>query len=393
MRWVRIMSLSLLGVLLLGGTFLVGYQVGDHGGAAARAAGPGFEILWRVRDLLSASFIGDVPPVQQQVYGAARGLASSYNDPFTVFVEPVGRKIEREELQGHFGGIGASLTRNEKGEVTLAVLPDRPAARAGVLDGDILLEVDGKAVTAEMTIQNVVELVRGDVGTTAKLLIRRMSQDAPLALSVVRERIDTPSVEWRLADPATHTGYLKVSLFTERTGEELKTGIADLAGKGVDKVVLDLRGNGGGLVDAAVQVVSQFLLDGTVLREQKRGGQERFYPVSGVKGPAQDWPIAVLVDGGTASASEIVAGSLRDNGRAVLIGEKTYGKGSVQEVHELPDGSSLHVTVARWFTPNRHQIDKTGLLPDVAVVATAQDRSAGRDSPLLRAEAWLHGDR
>ena len=209
----------------------------------------------------------------------------------------------------------------------------------------------------------------------------------------MRERIETPSVEWRILDTDKHIGYARISLFGQRTSQELEAALADLASQGVDKLVLDLRGNGGGFVDAAVDIDSQFIKDGQVLREVKRAGQERFYPTKGVKGPAQAWELALLVDGGTASASEIVAGSLRDQKRAVLIGEKTYGKGSVQEVHELPDGSSLHVTVARWLTPNRTQIDKTGLEPDIVVNISQDDRDAGRDPQLARAQSWLGGER
>ena len=157
--------------------------------------------------------------------------------------------------------------------------------------------------------------------------------------------------------------------------------------------MFDLRGNGGGLLQSAVDVASLLMRDGDVLREMKRNGQERYYAVKPVTSPAYDWEIVVLTDGGTASASEIVAGALRDNNRATLIGEKSFGKGSVQEVHELSDGSSLHVTVARWLTPNRAQIDGAGLEPDVPVSVSAEDRDAGRDPQLARAEAWLRGEK
>jgi len=392
MRWWRGLVIGVLVGALIGGVFLLGYVLGKRHEQRAEA-GADFDVLWTVRNLLQANFIGEIPSAQAQVYGAAHGLTAAFNDPYTVFVEPAPRQIERDELAGHFGGIGAYMSRDDAGDVIVTVMRDRPAAQAGIQDGDVLLEVDGKPITKEMKIEDIVALVRGEVGSKVKLKLRHADQSEPFTVDVVRERIDTPSVEWRVLDKGKHIGYVRISIFGEQTAQELQTGLTELAGQGVDKLIFDLRGNGGGLVDAAIDTASQFLKDGVVLREIKRGGQERFYPVKPAKSPAQDWKIALLVDGGTASAAEIVAGALQDQGRAILVGEKTYGKGSVQEVHELPDGSSLHVTVARWLTPDRHQIDKTGLAPDVQVNITDEDRSAGRDPQLSRAQAWLAGER
>ncbi len=391
MRWWRGFAAGLVIGLIAGGVFLLGYGLGTRQASAADTAD--FGILWQVRSLLDRSFIGDAPTVEKQVYGAARGLVASYNDPYTVFVEPAPREVERDQLRGHFGGIGAYMGRNEAGELELTIMRDLPAARAGIQDGDILLAVDGTVITTDMPVDEIVALVRGDVGTQVVLRIRRGPTGEPFDVSVTRERIETPSVEWRVLNADQHTGYVRISIFGERTGEELRTGLAELASQGVERVVLDLRGNGGGLVDAAVEIASQFLKDGNVLREIKRGGQERFYPVKSVRSPAHDWETLVLVDAGTASASEIVAGALRDEKGALLIGEKTYGKGSVQEVHEFSDGSSLHVTVARWLTPERHEIDKNGLQPDITVNITQEDRDAGRDPQLARAEAYFAGER
>lgn len=378
--------------LLAGGIFLGGYAVGAQGYRAAPGDGA-FSLLWTVRDLLSSRFVGEAPSAQAQVYGAARGLAESYADPYTRFIEPAPRTLERDELRGHFGGIGATLGRNQAGEMAVTVMRDRPAARAGIQDGDVLLAVDEKEVTADMTVTDVVTLIRGDVGTAVTLRLLRPGEAQPYTVTIIRERIETPSVEWRVLDEAQKIGYVRVSLFGERTADELRTGLDELAAAGVTRLALDLRGNGGGLVDAAVNVTSLFLREGQVLREIKRGGQERFYPVKTTRSPAHTWDLVVLVDGGTASASEIVAGALRDQKRAILIGEKTFGKGSVQEVHELPDGSSVHVTVARWLTPNRQQIDGDGLTPDVEVGVTQADHEQGRDPQLARAQAWLAGER
>lgn len=392
MRWWRGFGIGLLFGLLIGGVFLLGYSLGAQQLTGLRGRNE-FNILWTVRTLLDHSFIGETPPIESQVHGAARGLVAAYGDPYTVFVEPMSRELERDELRGHFGGIGAYIGRDEAGNVVLTTMRNGPAATAGVQDNDILLELDGKAITQTMTVEEIVAQVRGEVGTPVSLTLQRAGQDEPLVIVVVRERIETPSVEWRILDAERHNGYVRIRIFGEQSAQELHTGLAELASQGVTHLVLDLRGNGGGLVDAAVNVTSQFLREGEVLRELKRASQERFYPVKPVSSPAHDWEIVLLVDGGTASASEIVAGALRDQGRAILIGEKTYGKGSVQEIHELPDGSSLHVTVARWLTPNRHEIDGNGLEPDIPVELTAEERATGYDPQLARAEAWLNGDR
>jgi len=380
-------------VVLLSATFWGGYLAGTWraSGAAERAADD-LGLLRQVRELLKSRFVGDIPDDRAQLYGAIRGLVGSYKDPYTTFLEPAPRRLERDEIRGHFGGIGATLSRDASGALVLAVMRDRPAARAGVQDGDILLAVDGQPITADMPVRDVVDLIRGDEGTKVRLTLRRKGVAEPFDIVVVRERIEVPSVEWRvLGEDAI--GYVKISIFGERTDQELQTGLNELAAQGVNRLVLDLRGNGGGLVETAVDVASRFLADGVVLYETRRGGQERFYAVKRVDSPAQRWPLAILVDASTASAAEIVAGALRDAGRGVLIGEKTYGKGSVQEVHELADGSSLHVTVARWLTPARHQIDKVGLTPDVPVNISAADREAGRDPQLVRAQEWLREKR
>lgn len=391
MRYWRGFGIGLLLGLLFGGVFLLGYLLGNQQRLGTQDKE--FSLLWNARALLEQKFIGDPPSAQTQVYGATRGLVASYGDPYTVFVEPVARTLERDELRGHFGGIGAYINRDEAGNVVLTLMRDRPAARAGVQDGDILLAVDDKPVTSAMTVEEIVTLVRGEVGTKVTLLLRRSGQETPFTITVVRERIETPSVEWRVLDEESRIGYVRIGIFGEQTARELRTGLKELDDQRIRRLVLDLRGNSGGLVDAAVDIASQFLREGAVLREVKRSGRERFYPVKRTNSPALDWELVLLVDGGTASASEIVAGAFRDHKRAVLIGEKTFGKGSVQEVHEFPDGSSLHVTVARWLSPERHPIDQQGIEPDVVVAVSAEDRAAGRDPQLARAISWLKGER
>jgi carboxyl-terminal processing protease len=195
-------------------------------------------------------------------------------------------------------------------------------------------------------------------------------------------------VEWYMLEQAEAAGYVRLALFSGRTALELEEALADLQSQGMTRLVLDLRGNGGGLFDASIDVASQFLPNGVVAYQLERGGKERTYQVSR-KGILVGAPLVVLVDGATASASEIVAGALQDRGRAVLVGEKTFGKGTVQTVYDLSDGSSVHITYAEWLTPHRRQISGQGLAPDLEVTISEEDRSQGRDTQLERAIEYL----
>jgi carboxyl-terminal processing protease len=347
-----------------------------------------FRVYWEVWHIIEDKFYGDIPDGPGPVYGAIRGALNTLQDPYTIFVEPQPRALEKAELEGQFGGIGAYITRGAAGEVILTPMVDSPAEQAGVQEGDVLLRVDDTPISPEMTSDQVVLLIRGEVGTQVVLTLERVGAADPIVVTITRKNIETPSVEWRTLDQDPAIGYIRVRLFTERTGRELERALQDLREAGVTSLILDLRDNGGGLLDAAVDVTSQFLRDGVVLYEDRRDESEKFYSVK-KGGLALDLPLTVLVNGGTASASEIVAGALQDYGRASLVGEKTFGKGSVQLVYDLTDQSSLHVTVARWLTPNRHRIDGEGLKPDVEVIPTDEDRAAGTDPQLERAVAYL----
>jgi len=367
-------------LMFVAGFTLHGYLARDQTPVEAAE----FHVFWEAWHILDQSFLGEHPSTVQRVYGAIRGMVQSYGDPYTVFVEPQPRQREREDLRGEFGGIGAWIIREKDGSYSLRPMPDMPAARAGIQEGDLLVTVDGREITPAMSQDEVINLVRGPIGTTVRIQVRRASIPGLLTFEIRRQRIETPSVEWRILDAPPHTGYIRLTIFTERTADELTKALDELTKQGVNRLVLDLRHNNGGLLEAAVDVSSIFLRDGVVLYEIKTGGQEKTYFVR--RRPLVfDGSLVVLVDGATASAAEIVAGALQDHGRALLFGEKTFGKGSVQLVHDLSDGSSLHVTFARWLTPNHRQIDQQGLEPDIPVATSDQDRQAGRDPVLERA--------
>lgn len=394
-RFWRVATVVLLALLMLVLTFTAGFASRgwlDNSSRSNAQETEEFGLFWEAWKIVEEQFDGTIPPPKKMTYAAIRGALSALDDPYTLFVDPKPRELEKAELQGQFGGIGAYVRQLEDGRISLSPIADSPSAEAGLKDNDILLKIDDAVISSTMSLNEVLLLIRGPVGSQVKLTLQREGEEEPVVLTITRKVIETPSVEWRILDQDATIGYIHVSLFSERTGKEIKAALNDLKAKGATSYILDLRDNGGGLVDAAVEVSSQFLSEGMVFYEQKKNEQETFYPVrSG--GLAVDVPLAVLVNKGTASASEIVAGAIQDHERAPLIGETTYGKGSVQFVYDLSDSSSIHVTVARWLTPNRQRIDKQGLKPTIDLPLTDEDRSAGRDTQLERAIAYLQSDK
>jgi carboxyl-terminal processing protease len=340
-----------------------------------------FQEAW---DVVKEDFYGPLPVNNQRVYGAVRGLLSTLDDPYTVFIEPIPRQFEQDDLRGSYGGVGMSLVRNDAGEIVLSPFRDSPSARAGILEGDVLLAVDDLTITSEMDISlDIAAHIRGEIGSDVSLTIKRGTET--LAFVVTREVIEIPSVTWRVLEQDPTLGYIHISSFTDRTAGELKEGLNELSSGNVQGLILDLRNNGGGLLQAAIDVADQFFDDGTILYENRRGQDERSYEAT-TGGLALDIPTVLLVNHGTASASEIVAGAIQDRDRGVLIGETTFGKGSVQLIFDLNDGSSLHVTAARWYTPDRHQLDGIGITPDVIIET---DPNSKVDVQLERAIMFL----
>lgn len=349
-----------------------------------------FGVFWEAWKLVDDHFYGQRPPESARVHEAIRGSLTALNDPYTIFVEPRQREREQEELRGSFGGIGAWIERKPDGRVVLTPMEGRPAEKAGILSGDELLAVDGTPVTPEMPLEDIVAMVKGEVGQMVKLTIRREGQAEPLTIEVRREEIVTASVNWRLVEGAPTVGYIQLTIFNERTNQELQEAIQSLRQQGADRFVIDLRNNGGGLLDAAVDVAGQFIKEGAILYDRKSSGEEKAYMARG-KGIAYSDPIAILINRGTASASEIVAGAIQDHERGKLIGTQTFGKASVQLLFDLSDGSSLHVTNAHWLTPDRREITGVGLTPDIVIDLTDADRQTNRDPQLEKAVAALQG--
>ena len=378
-----------LTILLTLTAFAAGFFVSDTlrtAGQLNAAEGESMSLFWEAWDHIEANFLGDLPTAQARTYAAIRGAMGLLDDRYTVFIEPRVRDQEKESLSGTFGGIGATLQRNEAGDLLLLPLPDNPAANAGILANDILLAVDNQPVTPEETVSDVAARIRGEKGTIVVLTIRRGGQET-LDISIERGDILIPSVAYRLLTDTT-IGYIQLTRFSGESSKEVAQAIAALREQGAESLVFDLRHNGGGLLDAAVSISDLFLSDGLILRQVSRNDKEQAF--SAHRDTAADAiPLVLLVDGGTASASEIVAGALQDNRRATLIGAPTFGKGSVQLIYDLSDGSSIHVTSARWYTPGGKQLDGQGLQPDIVVTITQEAIDRGQDEFLDRAVQFL----
>lgn len=394
-RTTKIFLLALVITGMVIGAFVAGIGATwllMRGNTATAEEATEFDVFWEAYHLIENHFFGDLPDMQRIAWGAIRGAIATLEDPHTTFLEPQPRQREKERLSGQFGGIGAYVSQTEDGSIILDPMPDLPAEKAGVQEGDAVIKVDDTGITPEMTVDDVVTLIRGEVGTIVRLTLRRKLQAEPAVVEIERQEIPSPSVEWHMLEEAEDVGYIHIMLFSDRTNTELIDALEDLQDGGMTHLVVDLRGNGGGLFDAAIDVSSRFLRDGVVVYQTEKDGHQQAYKVKG--GPTiVELPLVLLVDGGTASASEIVAGALQDHGRAALVGQKTYGKGSVQQAFDLSDGSSVHITASKWLTPNRRQIDQQGLVPDLEVLITDEDRDQGRDTQLERAlEYLLAGD-
>jgi carboxyl-terminal processing protease len=383
--FARLSLYILICILVVGITFALGYTTrATHAPVAEQAAA--FSVFWESWRLIDDHFYGDSSNIAARTYGAIKGSLSALDDPYTIFVEPQRRDREQEELRGSFGGIGAWIERKADGRIILTPMDDRPAAKAGILTGDQLIAVNDAPLYPEMPFNDILAMVRGEVGEIVRLTIRREGHPDPLVFEVRRGEIVTPSVSSQLKPP--DVGYIRISIFNERTNDELEVAIRNLGRVGATKYVIDLRSNGGGLLTPAIEVASQFLEDGVVMYERRNSGEEKPYPVK-KRGVAREEPVVILVNGGTASASEIVAGAIQDHERGILIGTETFGKASVQLLFDLSDGSSLHVTSARWLRPSRQEIDGVGLKPDLQVELTDQDRENDRDPQLDQAMQYL----
>lgn len=331
---------------------------------------------------LKANYDGDID-VQKLVYGANRGMVEAVGDPYTVYMDPTEAEKFNKDLEGDVGaGIGAEIGVRSDRATVLRVLPDHPAEKAGVQRGDVIEYVNGESAL-KWDSDTAAKAIRGEKGTTVKLIVSRNGEAKEF--TITRDTINNPSVESRIENGV---GILKISRFDAETGVLARKAAESLKAQKVKGIIVDVRSDGGGYLDAAKDVAGLWL-NNTVVATQRNGNAVISTEKTGHSAIVGDIKTVVLVDGGTASASEILAAALHDSGKATIIGEKTFGKGSVQQMITLDGGSQLKVTVARWYTPKGVNVSEKGLTPEKTVKLTQEDLDADRDPQLDAAKQAL----
>ncbi len=342
-----------------------------------------FSLFWEVWETLNSTYLERPIDAQKMVYGAINGMVASLEDPYTSFLPPQQNEAAEASLNGTYEGIGAELGEKENQIIVISPFDGSPAKDAGIRPGDAILKVDDKA-TIGMSVNDVVKLIRGDAGTIVKLTVGRKDSTEPKEITIKRGQIKIDSVTWE--DKKDGIAYIRISRFGDDTNKvwdesvaKINTQMADL-----NAVVLDLRGNPGGYLDSSIHIAGEFYKDKPVIYEEYASGKQIERSTDRI-GSLNGVPVVVLIDEGSASASEILAAALRDNAGAVLVGQKSFGKGTIQDVRNFTDGSGVHITIAKWLTPNKEWVHEKGIEPDVKVEVSEQDINDQKDPQLEKA--------
>ncbi len=372
----------IMSALMMFFSFFVGFYTRDQ---VVTASAERFPLLAQAEDFVSQYYVRLPPANPQLEYGAIRGMIGALGDKFSFFIDPPVAQSETNVLSGRYGGIGVQIKHDASGYFALYPIPNSPADKAGVQNGDILLAVNGKDVPPTAQADVVDQLLRGEVkpNNGVTFAVRRGS-NPPQSFTIDFAEIEIPSVIWRVLNEDSTIGYIQLINFTNRTPDELQAAVTGLTAKAVKGIILDVRNNPGGLLDESIKAAGFFLNGGPVVIERTRTTEK---VMNAPAGNATDLPLVVLINGGTASAAELVAAALHDRGRALLLGQQSYGKGSVQLILELTDKSSMHLTTAEWLPPSRNSLNGVGLKPDVPMIPDQN----GRDVELGEAITRLHG--
>lgn len=352
-------------------------------------AGVDFGIFWQTWNDLQSKYVdrGKLK-TQDLVYGAIDGMVKAVGDPYTVFFPPKESENFTQEINGSFGGIGIEIGLRNSVITVIAPIEGTPAAKAGMLAGDKIVKIGDKP-TDGMTINDAVNLIRGPKGTPVHLTVTREGLKDPKEFNIIRDTIKVPTVKWKMVDD--NTAYLQLFVFNRNADDDFKKAVGEITRSSATRLILDLRNNPGGLLDSAVNIAGYFLdPDQLVVSERFGNGKQDEYR-SVANGVLKKYPLVVLLNQGSASASEILAGALKDQRGVTIVGAKSFGKGSVQEVDDLPGKASVKITIAKWYTPKGISINENGIDPDIKVTRTADDINADKDPQLDKARAVAKG--
>jgi carboxyl-terminal processing protease len=343
-----------------------------------------FSLFWDVWKQVESKYVdrSSLDP-QKMIYGAISGMLTALGDPYTVFMPPDENKKFSESMKGEFGGIGAEVSSKNNIITIIAPLEGTPAKQAGLQPLDQIIKIDDKS-TENLNVDEAVNLIRGPKGTDVKLMIMRDGWQEPKEFKITRDIITVPSMKWEMKDG--DIAYIQLYQFTENITSEFEKAANEIANSNAKAIVLDMRGNPGGYLESANEIAGWFLPKGQlVVTEDSGNGKKNEYRTPGGEQKLENYPLVVLIDSGSASASEILAGALRDDKNVKLVGMKSFGKGSVQQLNDLSGGSSLKVTVAKWLTPSGKSIVHDGLDPDEKVEVTQDDIDNKHDPQLEKA--------
>lgn len=346
-----------------------------------------FAVVWDTWRLIQGSYLraGELK-TQDLIYGAATGIVEALQDPYSVFLNPPDAKKFSEDLGGSFGGIGAEIGFRNDQLIIVAPLKNSPAEKAGILSGDKILEINATSTLA-INVNEAVKLIRGPKGTTVTLTIGRNGREKPLKITITRDIVNIPVLEWQMKEG--NIAHLQLFTFSENAPALVVKALNELQRARARGIVLDMRNNPGGFLESAITIAGFFMESGApVVYEEFRSGKRETFAASG-NAIAKDTPLIIMLNNGSASASEILAGALKDSRGITIVGEKSFGKGTVQELHTLRDGSTIKLTIAHWILPKGAQIDKNGIVPDVEVKISDEDREKKRDPQLEKALAVL----
>ncbi len=395
------LSYYVVGVIGVVVAFMIGLSVGEGRSPVSLAntrltdlneiSSDQFAIFWKAWQVLNEkSVTAASTTAQEKIYGAIDGLAASYKDPYTVFFPPVESKMFQDDISGDFEGVGMEIGVKNKQLQVVSPIKNSPAYKAGVKSGDYILMIDGKS-TADMTTDQAVKLIRGPKDSIVKITFYRPTDTnaKPVEKSITRDVINIPTID--MSEQLGGIYVIRLYSFTAQSADLFRNALRQFVLSGDHKLILDLRGNPGGYLDAAWDMASWFLPSGkiVVVEDFGKNNDSKIYYSKGYNIFTKNLQMLVLVDGGSASASEILAGALKENGVAKLVGSKTFGKGSVQELVQLTSDTSLKITIARWLTPNGTNLSENGIVPDYPVELTDKNTMNGKDPIMEKAVELL----